>query len=437
MLIALGFLAASLVGLLLLPAFWSRAVRLTTRRMRDTMPLTELEIAADRDKIRAEYAIKMHKLETLVEQVRLAGARQQIDINRRDARINVLEAEQERLGSLLEEAQNARRVLEQTITERLPKVEGRLTEAKKVLHARDREIAELARKVEAQAAALAETEAAAASGQSGEEPVARAEGWRAWGLSTGGDGQLKAELERLKARLGEATQAADSVQARRVKQVADLNQQITALRARNDEQAIEIARLKAAQALEDESAGGSRGGAKDSRLSLKARLQAAEAQAEQQSDTILKLRAELAHSAELLLTNAQSASADARQLAGISGGVVPQARRAGGEGRGSLAQRMAVVRDAQVDAGINDPERDSAGGDVTGARTPPVTAGAPVLVAVSDEPSLPVGEAAFAEQGAAPQTPEVAQSEDQLAHPPAAAKRPRLLDRIAGLSRTS
>ncbi len=172
MLIALGFLAASLIGLLLLPAFWSRAVRLTTRRMRDTMPLTELEIAADRDKIRAEYAIKMHKLETLVEQVRLAGARQQIDINRRDARINVLEAEQERLGSLLEEAQNARRVLEQTITERLPKVEGRLTEAKKVLHARDREIAELARKVEAQAAALAEAEVAAASAQGG-EPVAR------------------------------------------------------------------------------------------------------------------------------------------------------------------------------------------------------------------------------------------------------------------------
>jgi hypothetical protein len=435
MLIALGFLAASLIGLLLLPAFWSRAVRLTTRRMRDTMPLTELEIAADRDKIRAEYAIKMHKLETLVEQVRLAGARQQIDINRRDARINVLEAEQERLGSLLEEAQNARRVLEQTITERLPKVEGRLTEAKKVLHARDREIAELARKVEAQAAALAEAEVAAASAQGG-EPVARAEGWRAWGLSSGGDSQLKAELERLKVRLGEATQAADASEARRVKQVAELNQQITALRARNDEQAVEIARLKAAQALENETAGGSRGASKDSRLSLKARLDAAEAQAEQQSDTILKLRAELAQSAELLLTHAQSASSEARQLAAISGGAVPQARRAGGEGRGSLAQRMAVVRDPQADPGVSDPAFGAAS-DATVARAPPVATGAPVLVAVSDEPLAPVGETASGDRGSALENAAGGQPEDQPAHPPAAAKRSRLLDRIAGLSRTS
>ena len=91
MLVALGFLAASLLALLVAPAFWSRAVRLTTRRIKETMPLTDVEIRADKDRIRAEYAIKVHKLESQVEQVRLAGARQQIEINRRDASINELE----------------------------------------------------------------------------------------------------------------------------------------------------------------------------------------------------------------------------------------------------------------------------------------------------------------------------------------------------------
>jgi len=41
MLVALGFLAASLLGLLLASAFWSRAVRLTTIRIKQSMPVSE------------------------------------------------------------------------------------------------------------------------------------------------------------------------------------------------------------------------------------------------------------------------------------------------------------------------------------------------------------------------------------------------------------
>ena len=76
MLVALGFLGASLLGLLVASAFWSRAVRLTTARIKQSMPVSEPEIKADRDKLRAEYAIKVHKLEMLLEQARLARARQ-------------------------------------------------------------------------------------------------------------------------------------------------------------------------------------------------------------------------------------------------------------------------------------------------------------------------------------------------------------------------
>ena len=47
------------------------------------------------------------------------------------------------LRAALEENQNARRVLEQTVSDRLPRVEARLAEAKRLLFNRDREIAEL------------------------------------------------------------------------------------------------------------------------------------------------------------------------------------------------------------------------------------------------------------------------------------------------------
>ena len=143
MLVALGFFIASLIWLLLASAFWSRAVRLTTNRIKRSMPVSEVEIKADRDRLRAEYAIRVHKLETNLEKAKLERARQLIEINRRDASISALETDVVAIKSDLDENLNARRVLEQTVADRLPKVEARLAEAKRLLFNRDREIAEL------------------------------------------------------------------------------------------------------------------------------------------------------------------------------------------------------------------------------------------------------------------------------------------------------
>ena len=88
------------------------------------MPVSEPEIKADRDRLRAEYAIKVHKLETQLDQAKLERARQLIEINRRDASISTLETDMMQLKADLEENQNARRVLEQTVADRLPKVEA-------------------------------------------------------------------------------------------------------------------------------------------------------------------------------------------------------------------------------------------------------------------------------------------------------------------------
>ncbi|RUW48093.1 hypothetical protein EOA36_21490, partial [Mesorhizobium sp. M8A.F.Ca.ET.021.01.1.1] len=53
---ALGFLCAGFLALMVAPAVWRRAVALTRRRIEASIPLTQAEIQADKDRVRAEYA---------------------------------------------------------------------------------------------------------------------------------------------------------------------------------------------------------------------------------------------------------------------------------------------------------------------------------------------------------------------------------------------
>ncbi len=156
MLVALGFSLAGLLACVLAPMYRRRTARLATDALKRAMPLTASEIAADKDRIRAEYAIRIHKLESSLSDASLETARQLVDINRRDARISALESDVARLGTINEEHENARRVLEMTITERLPKVEQRLSEAKRLLFERDREIGALTQAAQRQSSALEE-----------------------------------------------------------------------------------------------------------------------------------------------------------------------------------------------------------------------------------------------------------------------------------------
>ncbi|MEM8626452.1 MAG: hypothetical protein AAGF32_00800 [Pseudomonadota bacterium] len=143
LLVALGFLTASLIALIIAPAFWSRAVRLTTERIRASLPMTEAEIRAEKDQMRAKYAVRVHQLEKAIDDARLSAARQKIDLNRRDSKLIELGKEKTALGDELQENKNARKVLEETINERLPLLEQRLFEAGQMLNERDREINEL------------------------------------------------------------------------------------------------------------------------------------------------------------------------------------------------------------------------------------------------------------------------------------------------------
>ncbi|MER9290644.1 hypothetical protein NKI71_10420 [Mesorhizobium sp. M0510] len=78
----LGFLCAGFLALMVAPAIWRRAVALTRRRVESSIPLTQTEIQADKDRIRAEYAMTTRRLEISVKALREKAAEQLVEINR-------------------------------------------------------------------------------------------------------------------------------------------------------------------------------------------------------------------------------------------------------------------------------------------------------------------------------------------------------------------
>lgn len=67
---ALGALVTALIWLMLLPAFWRRAVRITTARLERQLPISPEDIFAERDRIRAAHAIEITRHGHALEQAR-------------------------------------------------------------------------------------------------------------------------------------------------------------------------------------------------------------------------------------------------------------------------------------------------------------------------------------------------------------------------------
>src|SRR3990172_6578963 len=126
MYVALGFLLASLLALMVAPAFWRRAVRLTKRRVETTMPMSASDIQADKDQLRAEFAIELRRVEVALEKAKDKAARELIEANKRRVEITVLNEELVSARARMQENANATRVLEQTIKRRLPDLDKRL-----------------------------------------------------------------------------------------------------------------------------------------------------------------------------------------------------------------------------------------------------------------------------------------------------------------------
>lgn len=78
----LGFLCAVFLVSLVAPAVWRRAVVLTRRRLEASLPLTQAEIQADKDRVRAEYAMTTRRLEITVKNLQEKAAEQLAEIGR-------------------------------------------------------------------------------------------------------------------------------------------------------------------------------------------------------------------------------------------------------------------------------------------------------------------------------------------------------------------
>ena len=151
---ALGFFLGCLLALMLSPPLWNRAVKLTTRKLEATMPMSLADIQADKDQLRAEFAIELRKVEVALEKSKEKAARELIEANKRRVEIQVLNTDLGGVKGQLQEGLNANRVLQQTIKRRLPDLDTRLKAAKKALAELETVNSELRNTVASQSEAL-------------------------------------------------------------------------------------------------------------------------------------------------------------------------------------------------------------------------------------------------------------------------------------------
>jgi chromosome segregation ATPase len=493
MLVLLGVLLATLVVIIVAPAYRRRVMRLTSDRIRQAVPLTEAEIRADKDRLRAQYAIRVHKLEAQSEQQKISAARQRIEMNRRDARIADLESDIEKVRASLEEHVNARRVLEHTVTDRLPRLEQQLESARGLIGARDKEMSGL--KAETLRSVRALDEAMQINAQQRAEIDRLKNSIVGRGAFAGdlrgdsgmeGEIALRSEIEALRLRTREQAQliarlqmsAASNVRAseggsdgasdtdRLLRELADAQAalasikdtagsgdaeraaakaEVASLRQQSEAQASEIAQLKAALATyegQDETGGGVR----DSRLVTKARVSALQAQVASQNETIVKLRAEVAASNERLARQAQQYMAEMRRLGSGTVATSAETRRArNGQSRDVLSDRINRARNA----GLVEVEADGTEGQTSSKvadyikRLP--TDALPGGGKAADPGPSKSSDAAHAAKlevvaGASPNAAEASSDRPAEHHGRAGApetpkRKPRLLERISGIGK--
>lgn len=133
---ALGLLVAGLVSLIILPAVWKRAVRLTKRRIEAATPITMAEFRADKDQLRAEFALSTRRLEMNVETLRKRLAEQLGDVNQKRSDLGQLKADRDQHLAVVRELE----AREAELRARVAELERDGTDLAQRLRMRDREL---------------------------------------------------------------------------------------------------------------------------------------------------------------------------------------------------------------------------------------------------------------------------------------------------------
>jgi hypothetical protein len=118
----IGFLAATLIAIAIAPFALKRAERLSTRRVMSTMPHSLAEASAEKDIMRATFAVAIRKLETRTEELVKRVAAQAGQLGRHNAvNIQLKEAldEKSKLVAALETREGALMSRENSLVQEL------------------------------------------------------------------------------------------------------------------------------------------------------------------------------------------------------------------------------------------------------------------------------------------------------------------------------
>jgi chromosome segregation ATPase len=148
MFFGLGFFTACLATIFIANAVWRRAVRLTTKRVQSSMPISLAEIKADRDQLRADFAMSTRKLELSVDELKQKMQGQVSEIARKNEQIRLLlleaKTKSDTVRDLEQREQNQRFELLKSESElgemvrRFRETEKKLADAQNMLAERDK-----------------------------------------------------------------------------------------------------------------------------------------------------------------------------------------------------------------------------------------------------------------------------------------------------------
>jgi hypothetical protein len=97
MYIGIGLLAGCLIAVSIAPLVHERAVRLTTRRLLATLPMSVTEIEAHQDLLRADFAMATRRSEIAFDRLRSKSAGQLVELSKKTDVINRLRLERDGL----------------------------------------------------------------------------------------------------------------------------------------------------------------------------------------------------------------------------------------------------------------------------------------------------------------------------------------------------
>jgi|SRR5690348_17095937 hypothetical protein len=105
MYVGIGLLTGCLLALCVVPLVHDRAVRLTVRRLEARLPESVAEFEADKDLLRADFAMSARRMEITIERLRNKTTGQLVELSRKTDIINRLKV---RCDELKIEAMRAR-----------------------------------------------------------------------------------------------------------------------------------------------------------------------------------------------------------------------------------------------------------------------------------------------------------------------------------------